>query len=94
MLRLKLGPTLDCGGHSLASADPGDCQESTNGSSACEGVSQSERGVRRPVRLDYMGLSFHDLIILKELDDGGVREPRQLKSLCLKTFCFYSLAPY
>ena len=44
--------------------------------------------VMRQVRLDYMGLSFHDLIILKELDDGGVREPRRLKSLCLKRFVF------
>ena len=32
-----------------------------------------------------MGLSFHDLIILKELDDG-VREPSRLKSLCLGCF--------
>ena len=41
---------------------------------------------------DYMGLSFHDLIILKELDDG-VREPSRLKSLCLGCFVF-TFVPY
>ena len=49
-----------------------------NRSAGAEGAGQSETGVRRRVSFDYMGLSFHDLIISRELDDG-VREPRRLK---------------
>lgn len=60
---------------------------SANRSAGAEGAGQLETGFRRRVSFDYMGLSFHDLIISKELDDG-VREPRRLKSLCLGYFVF------